>query len=99
MSVSIGLNRYFQLFFDRGTHQAAPLGPGSVVFADVGVAEQLGQNEPGMGRKPSSHAVGDNFSVGEDAQALDKGPQLIGGSERSIVVDGGHAPALEGSVR
>src|SRR5262245_26947008 len=35
-----------RLFLDRGADRAAPLRPGAVVVPDVGVAEQLVENEP-----------------------------------------------------
>src|SRR5207248_900221 len=49
--------------FDRCGDQAPPLGPGAVVVADVGVAEQVIQDEPGVrGALPIS-AIGDDGLV------------------------------------
>src|SRR5919112_6653754 len=48
------------LALDRDPDQAAPLGPGAVVVADPGVAEQLMQHEPGVGAALADPAVGDH---------------------------------------
>src|SRR5215211_1239171 len=48
------------LALDGDADQAAPLGPGAVVVADVGVAEQLVQDEPGVGAALADPAVGDH---------------------------------------
>src|SRR5207244_3156467 len=37
------------LSFDRGADQASPFGPGAVVVPDVGIAEQVLEDEPGVG--------------------------------------------------
>ena len=41
-------NWTFWLFFDGRADQAAPLGPGTIVVAYPGVAQQVVQHEPGM---------------------------------------------------
>jgi hypothetical protein len=40
-------NRFF-LALDRHADQATPLGPGAIVVADLGIAEQVAQDKPGM---------------------------------------------------
>src|SRR2546421_9421850 len=50
------------LFLDRGSDCAAPFGPGAVVVAHVGIAEQLAQHEPGVSRALADAAVGDHLT-------------------------------------
>src|SRR5918994_7411875 len=57
------------LSLDRGAEEAAPFGPGAVVVADVRVAEELGQDEPGVAGALANPAVGDHVLVGGDALA------------------------------
>src|SRR5829696_1155822 len=55
------------LALDGDADQAAPLGPGAVVVADVRVAEQFVQHEPGVGAALADPAVGDHVLAGLDA--------------------------------
>src|SRR3712207_8850771 len=40
---------------DGGAHQVAPLGPGPVVVSDLVVAQEVGQDEPGVRRRSEEH--------------------------------------------
>ena len=46
---------------DGGADEIAPFGPGTVVVADLVEAEEILQNEPGVGAALADAAVGDNF--------------------------------------
>ena len=74
---------------DRDADQVAPLGPGAVVVADVLVAEQLVQHEPGVGRALADPAVGDDrLALGDHALAGVELAQLVGRLEGAVLVDG-----------
>src|SRR5687767_717171 len=45
---------------DRGAHQVAPLRPGAVIVANLRVAEQVVQYEPGVRRPLADPAVRDD---------------------------------------
>src|SRR4029453_19106266 len=51
------------LLLDRDAYQVPPLGPASVVVPDVGVAERIGQHEPGMAAALADAAVDDDVVV------------------------------------
>src|SRR5690606_24251232 len=55
---------------DRDAHRVAPLGPRAVVVADVPVAEQVRQREPGVAGALADAAVRDHRVVGAHAEAL-----------------------------
>src|SRR5215472_9559614 len=65
-----------RLFLDWNTDRAAPLRPGAVVVADVGVAEELVENEPGVSGALTDAAVGDHFAVTGDSLAGVDLPQV-----------------------
>lgn len=68
-----------------GASHPAPLGPRSVVDADVIAPEQVGEDEPGGAGAPPDRAVGDQlFSAGE----------IDGGEDRTQVGDGQERSAL-----
>src|SRR4051794_12878178 len=73
---------------DRGSNEVPPLAPGAVVVADPGIAEQIGQDEPGEARPLADPAVGDDV-VGllEADLALVDRAQLLGRLERAVLVD------------
>src|SRR5262245_8040015 len=45
---------------DRQAHRGAPFGPRTVVVADLRVAEQVGEHEPGVARALADPAVRDH---------------------------------------
>ena len=51
------------LFLDGRANQVAPLGPGAVVVADLVEAEEVLQDEPGMGGAFADAAVDNGFPV------------------------------------
>src|SRR6266568_9379884 len=51
------------LLLDRCADQATPLGPGTVVVANLFVAEQIVQHEPGVAAALADAAVGDHVFV------------------------------------
>ena len=53
-------NRPFLTFLNRRPHEVAPLGPRAVVIADLRVAEQVGQDEPGQAGTLADPAIGDD---------------------------------------
>src|SRR5437016_2094155 len=79
---------YRALFLDRHADGAAPLGPGAVVVADLRVAEQLFQDEPGVGGPLTDAAVGDHLAVGLHALPTVDAPQLVRALEGPILLDG-----------
>src|SRR3972149_12209604 len=79
-----GLARALSL--DRLADHAAPLRPGAVVVADLRVAEQVLQDEPGVRRALADAAIGDGRLVLGDAGAPVEFGQLVGGLERAIIV-------------
>src|ERR1700730_4499431 len=77
----------FFLLLDRGLDQRPPLGPGAVVVADVGVAEDLGQNEPGVSGALPDPAVGDRLPVAGDALRAIELLQLGDVLEGAVLLD------------
>src|SRR3979409_1645499 len=75
------------LLLDRGLDQGPPLGPRTVVVADVGVAEDLGEHEPGVRRALPDPAVGDRLPVSGDALGPVKLLQLGDVLERPVLLD------------
>src|SRR2546421_2952204 len=75
------------LLFDWGGDQAPPLGPGSVVVPDVGIAEQVVQDEPGVGGAFADPAIGDHGLVGSHALRFVEGAELVGGLEGAILAN------------
>src|SRR3972149_1244714 len=67
---------------------AAPLRPGAVVVADLRVAEQVLQDEPGVRGALADSAVGDGGLVLRDSGAAVEGGQLLGGLECAVLVNG-----------
>ena len=55
------------LFLDGSVDQAAPLGPGTIVVADIFIAEQVVQHKPGVAAALANAAVGDDVLLGSDA--------------------------------
>src|SRR5688500_6447948 len=77
-----------RLLLDGHPHGITPLGPGAVVVADLGVAEQLVQHEPGVAGALADAAVGDDVLVRRDALALVERAQLVGRLEGLVGVGG-----------
>src|SRR3990170_6916146 len=76
------------LLLDGHVDHAAPLGPGAVVVADLGVSQQVLEDEPGVGGALTDAAVGDDLLVGGDALALIEGPQFVDGLEGAVLAYG-----------
>src|SRR3990172_4400945 len=76
------------LALDRLADHAAPLRPGAVVVADLRVAEQVLQDEPGVRGALADAAVGDGWLVLRDPGAPVEFGQLAGGLEGAVIVDG-----------
>src|SRR6267143_216254 len=60
------IERLWNLFLDWEPDRVAPFGPGAVVVLDVRVAEQVLQDEPGVGGPLSDSAVGDYLMLRGD---------------------------------
>ena len=69
------------------SHDAAPLGPGTVIVAYVLVSQQLGQNEPCVGGTLTDTAIGDGFFGAVDSFASVERRQVVCGFERTVFVD------------
>src|SRR6266568_7058062 len=82
------LARYLGGLLDGEADAVAPFGPGAVVVADLAVAEQLVQDEPGVAGALADAAVDDDVPVGGDALAAVERLELVGGLEgRGVGVD------------
>src|SRR4051794_16420893 len=79
------------LALDWRADEGAPLGPGTVVVADIGVAEELGQHEPGVRAALADAAIGDDGLVGGDPLAAIDLAQLVGALEGAVRI-GGRGP-------
>src|SRR4051812_5010232 len=75
------------LQLDGSADQRSPLGPTPVVVADVGIAEEFGQDEPGVGAALTNPAVGDRRLASDNALAAIELAQLVGGLEGAILGD------------
>ena len=60
--------------FDGSTDDTAPLGPGTVVVADIPKPQELGQDEPRVGRALADPAVGNGLSATVDALSTVQSP-------------------------
>ena len=73
---------------DGCTDQIAPLGPGTVVIADVLVTEQIFQNEPSVGTSFADAAVRDSFISATNALGFVKLFEFVVGLEGTVVIGG-----------
>src|SRR5882672_5078204 len=73
---------------DRDADEAAVLGPAAVVVADPLVAEQLVEDEPGVGAALADPAVGDDVLVRRDPLGLVQVGELVAALERAVLADG-----------
>src|SRR6267378_8398313 len=73
---------------DRRPHEVAPLRPGAVIVLHVRVAEEVLQDEPGVGRPLPDPAVCDDLLVRRDAFAFVEGLEILSRLERAVLVDG-----------
>src|SRR5438552_3627752 len=71
---------------DRGTYERPVLGPGTVVVLDVPVAQELGEDEPGVGGALPDAAVRDDLPVRGDPGTTVEGLQLVCRLEGAVVV-------------
>src|SRR5215211_3937020 len=74
---------------DRHADHAAPLRPGAIVVAHVGVAEQLTQYEPGVARALADAAIGDHVLVRSNALAAVDLSELLRTLEGAILIGRG----------
>src|SRR3990172_2133494 len=74
------------LALDRLADHAAPLRPGAVVVADLRVAEQVLQDEPGVRGALADAAVGDGRLVLRHAGPSVELGQLVRGLEGAVLV-------------
>src|SRR5688500_15950331 len=88
-SLSAPATRTRRTLFDRHVHQVAPLGPGAVVVANPGVAEQVLEHEPGVRRALTDAAVGNHVFVGGDALTFVDAAQLFRALEGAVFADRG----------
>src|SRR3970040_1216029 len=77
-----------RLALDRLADHAAPLRPGAVVVADLRIAEQVLEDEPGVRGALADAAVGDGGLVLGDAGAAVEGGQLLVRLEGAVLVHG-----------
>src|SRR5215203_3653164 len=76
------------LLLDGSTNEGSPFGPGAVIVADIGVTQELGEYEPGMGTTLADAAVSDCRMVGGDPFAAVEGGQLVLRLEGAILGHG-----------
>src|SRR5215213_1993347 len=74
---------------DRYADHAAPLRPGAVVVAHVGVAKQLTQHEPGVARALADAAISDHVLVWSNALAAVNLSELLRTLEGAVLVGRG----------
>src|SRR5690606_39362938 len=74
--------------FDGGPHQVPPLGPGTVIVPYLGEAQQVGEDEPGVGAPLADAAVGDHVVLRLQPFPLhvDR-PQLLRALEGAVLPD------------
>src|SRR5467141_1294198 len=73
---------------DRRPHEVAPLRPGAVVVLHVRVAEEVLEDEPGVGRPLPDPAVRDDLLVRSDALVFVQGLEILSRLERAVLVHG-----------
>src|SRR5689334_18317495 len=59
-----------ELLFDWYSNETAPLGPGAIVVADLGITQQVVQHKPGMAAAFSNATIGDDLFVSGDTLAF-----------------------------
>src|SRR2546422_2098983 len=69
---------------DRRTDEVTPLGPRPVVVANLLLAQQVLEREPGVARPLADAAVGDDLVLAVDHLALVELQQLFVGLERTV---------------
>jgi len=73
---------------DGGADQVAPFGPRAVVIADLVEAQQILEDEPGVGAALADAAVGDDFVFAGDALGLVEFFEVVVRLEGAIFVGG-----------
>src|SRR5438270_9649263 len=64
------------LALDRHSHEVPPLGPAAIIVADLGIAQEVGENEPGVAAALADAAVDDDIVLGRQLRlALVDGAQ------------------------
>src|SRR5215212_3329739 len=86
---SLVLQPWFSALGNRHADHAAPLRPGAVVVAHVGVAKQLAQYEPGVARALADAAIGDHVLFWGDALTPVDLSELLGALKGAVLVGGG----------
>src|SRR6266699_1641739 len=79
------------LLLDGCSDEAAPLCPGAIVVANVGIAQQGVQHEPGVATAFPDATIGDHLFVGSDAMACIQRAQFLRRLEGAIFPHG-HRP-------
>src|SRR5436190_24387699 len=74
---------------NRRVYKVAPFGPATVVVADLGVAKQVGEYEPGVGRALADAAIGNHVLVGGYALATIDFAQLVRALEGAVLAHSG----------
>src|ERR1017187_10457231 len=74
---------------DRGPHEVAPFGPGTIIVPDAGIAQQIGQYKPGQARAFADPAIGNDVisRLEADLGFVDR-PELGDRLERAVLVHG-----------
>src|SRR5579884_2496538 len=82
-----------ELLLNRCSDEIPPLGPRAIVVSNSRIAQQVGENKPGMGRSLADTAVGDHLHVQRDlVLLLIDLPQLLGRPKGAVVWVGSGRP-------
>src|ERR1700716_3627714 len=74
----------YGLLLDWHARQRAPFGPRAVIDPNIGVVEQVRQNEPRLTRAAPHCTVGDDLLVGWKSLGLVEIAQVFGSFERAV---------------
>src|SRR5205807_8983909 len=80
-----GALRSLSPLLDRYGHHVSPLGPRAVVVLHAVMAEELVQDEPGVGRALADTAVGDDVIAVQHARAAVQVTGLVRRLERAVL--------------
>ena len=77
----------YLLYKFQNSQQAAPLGPGTIVVADIVIAQELGQYKPGVGRALPHWTADDGILATVDAiPGIDR-PQFVSEFECPVLIN------------
>src|SRR5947207_2270082 len=85
------------LLLDGCADEAAPLGPGAIIVANVRIAQQIVQHEPGVATALPDEAIDDHLFVGGNAFARIQRAQFLRRSESAVFVHGHHPGNIDGA--